>query len=328
MDWVNEGPPTPDKLFRPKDKKWNYGFYDFVLAEITPELCYEEQSWSFTGRKIDLPPEHPRAVRIPSYCTVPGPLIYILTSKLIDQRDKNHKIIQAPYGARDTNPYSKYRSCYRTMAYGWGNKDDVLDFNSTTNKYCDIEGYDAEDSVSQAFAKFVPLLIPGGLKKVDTFRIDLNKGVRALYFPARYKFSDGLPGHAAYAKISFVDEYQHNLIDAHNLMDQHTFIKQAFNWSIDLDERARKTEETIALEKKYHTGAYSTNRTLIVNIPQFVDLSYLVAKDPKTAPYDALYLAKSAEISSTRYTASGGNIPPKDGVFWWESHVKDIYAES
>ena len=55
------------------------------------------------------------------------------------------------------------------------------------------------------YVKFIPLVIPGGLAKCNTFWIDLNRGVRAFYFPARFIYHPDAPGDTGYAKISFVE---------------------------------------------------------------------------------------------------------------------------
>ncbi|KAL9033814.1 MAG: hypothetical protein Q9180_005750 [Flavoplaca navasiana] len=172
---------------------------------------------------------------------------------------------------------SKHKSGYMTMAYGWGNHGDVLEYNSTIDQYCDVEGPEPSDMQN------------------DTFWIDLNKGVRELYFPARYQNSDDFPNDTAYPKISFA------LIDK----------------PIDLEPISRKTAETIALNKAYHVGAYSFDSTLIVNIPKFVEASYYVSvNDPtKAKPHDAVYLAKSDQIHATRLPYSDSwdkwSLPPE-----------------
>lgn len=154
----------------------------------------------------------------------------------------------------------------------------------------------------EPFVKFIPLMIPGGLGANDTFWIDLNKGVRALYFPARYVYANDYPGDAAYAKISFVEEGSRNLIDASNLIFENTLSKLLVDNPMDLTGITRKTAEVIKLDKAYHVGAYSFSKTLIVNVPAFIEASYWVSigDASKAAPHDAVYLANSEDIKATR----------------------------
>jgi hypothetical protein len=214
------------------------------------------------------------------------------------------------------------------MAYSWGKYSDVFDSTCTTNQYCDIEGPEPDYMHSEAFVKLIPLLIPGGLAKNDTFWIDLNKGVRALYFPARYQYSDDFPNDAAYAKISFVEDSTHNLIDAEPLIFGNTLSKSWFDTAIDLVDINRKTVETIALEKKHHVGAYSFDSTIIINVPAFIEASYWVSinDSSRAKPHDAIYLAKSTSIKATRLPASDSwdnwTMPPE--YYHWDLHTKPL----
>ncbi|KAL8847488.1 MAG: hypothetical protein Q9221_007481 [Calogaya cf. arnoldii] len=181
-NYVNDG--EPDQTHKIKtakgEKKFNYGFNDFVMVECTPEYAY--QVHGVLESDASLPPQHVRAWRRKTAGPQPMPFVGDLAYST-----------------------SKHKSGYTTMAYGWGKHGDVLDANSTVNQYCDVEGPEPGYMYGDVFVKLIPLMIPGGLGNNDTFWIDLNKGVRALYFPARYKYSDDFPNDAAYAKISFVE---------------------------------------------------------------------------------------------------------------------------
>ncbi|KAL8836831.1 MAG: hypothetical protein Q9176_006064 [Flavoplaca citrina] len=300
-NYVNEGEPDQTHKIKKGSKKWNYGFNDFVMVECTPELAYQVHgAWESDAK---LPPEHVRAYR----------------GKTAEYRG-------SPMFPDISYSVSKHRSGYRTMAYGWGNHGDVLDYNSTINQYCDVEGPEPSDMYGDVFVKLIPLMIPGGLSKNDTFWIDLNKGVRALYFPARYQYSDDFPNDAAYAKISFVEDSARNLVDASALIFENTLSKALIDTPIDLEPINRKTAETIALNKEYHVGAYSFDSTLIVNIPKFVEASYYVSiNDPsKAKPHDAVYLAKSDQIHATRLPYSDSwdkwTLPPE--YYGWNRATK------
>ena len=211
------------------------------------------------------------------------------------------------------------------MAYGWGDHANVLDANCTTNHYVDIEGPEPPDMEGDAFVRFIPLVIPGGLAKNDTFWIDLNKGVRALYFPARYIYHPDAPEDAGYAKISFVENSSRNLIDAKGLIFVNTIGKSLANTPIDLEGITRKTADTIQLNKEYHHGAYSFDSTLIVNVPKFIAASYYVSGGASRVenPHDALYLAKSADIKASRLPAPDHWILPPL-VYDWRIHTRPL----
>lgn len=175
----------------------------------------------------------------------------------------------------------------------------------------------------EPFVKFVPLMIPGGLANNDTFWIDLNKGVRALYFPARYKYSNDFPQDAAYAKISFVEGGTRNLIDGSQLIFENTIDKFFGGKGIDLTAITQNNANSLPLNKQYHLGAYSFDSTIVVNVPQFIESCYFVSTNPSIRPYNSIYLAKSADIKATR-------VPPADswdnwhlpsGVYSW---VRDM----
>jgi hypothetical protein len=60
-EYVNAGEPDQTHKIPKSEKRFNYGFNDFVVAEVTPELAS-----SITGNMeedIKLPPEHPRPYR-------------------------------------------------------------------------------------------------------------------------------------------------------------------------------------------------------------------------------------------------------------------------
>ena len=296
-NYVNNGEPDQTHKIPKSEKKFNYGFNDFIMVECTPELAYQVTGvWS---KNAELPPEHPRAWR--------------------DRSDLESIGMQG---------FWKHRSGYKTMAYGWGTHSDVLDSSCTTNQYCDIEGPNSDNMHDEAFVKLIPLLIPGGLAKNDTFWIDLNKGVRALYFPARYQYSDDFPEDAAYAKISFVEEGARNLIDAEPLIFGNTLSKALFDSAIDLIDINRKTFDTIVLDKKHHVGAYSFDSTIIVNVPAFIEASYWVSinDSSKAKPHDAVYLAKSTSIKAKRLPFSDSyehwRMPPE--YYNWGLHTKPL----
>ena len=235
----------------------------------------------------ELPPEHVRAAR-----------------------RKTPAIPKGKFSATSTN-FSKHKSNYMTMAYGWGKHGDVLDSNCTTNQYCDVEGPDPAETYGEAFVKLIPFMIPGGLDKNDMFWVDLNKGVRALYFPARYSYSDDFPNDAAYAKISFVENSGRMLIDASKLIGENT-AKKADNYDgLNLAGITRETADKILLNRADHIGAYSFDSTITIYIPQFIGASYWVSigNSVKGKPIDSIYLAKSADIKATRLPKWDSNRP-------------------
>ena len=301
-NYVNPGEPDGDHIIKNGEKKFNYGFNDFVVVECTPEIAY--QVHGNAEKDAQLPPKHPRA-----------------SSRKTVAPEKERFEWNNPL----KSIIGKHKSGYATMAYGWGDHANVLDSACTTNKYVDIEGPEADDMYGDVFVKFIPLLIPGGLAKNDTFWIDLNKGVRALYFPARYVYHPDAPDDAGYAKISFVDTTSPKLIDAKNLIFENTKSKALAKNPINLEGITRKTSETIQLNKEYHVGAYSFDSTLIVNVPKFIAASYYVAGGASQVenPHDALYLAKSADIKATRLADPGHWIlPPSE--YGWEKHTKHL----
>ncbi|KAL8866448.1 MAG: hypothetical protein Q9198_008886, partial [Flavoplaca austrocitrina] len=92
-NYVNEGEPDQTHKIKKGNKKWNYGFNDFVMVECTPELAYQVHgAWESDA---SLPPEHVRAYR----------------GKTAEYRG-NPMVPDFSYG------FSKHRSGYRTMAYG------------------------------------------------------------------------------------------------------------------------------------------------------------------------------------------------------------------
>ena len=300
-NYVNPGEPDGDHIIKKGEKRFNYGFNDFIVVECTPEIAY--QVHGFTESEAELPPKHPRAwMRKTGKAT-------------------GNLIADAVAGTA----FAKHKSGYTTMAYGWGNHADVLDANSTTNHYVDVEGPEPAEMYGDVFVKFIPLVIPGGLAKNDTFWIDLNKGVRALYFPARYVYHPDAPGDAGYAKISFVETSSRSLIDATNLIFVNTLGKSLAATPINLEGITRKTAEVIQLNKDYHVGAYSFDSTLIVNVPKFIAASYYVSGGASRVenPHDALYLAKSVDIKASR-------LPPPDHwilppVYYdWRVHTKHL----
>lgn len=302
-NYVNEGPPDQTHKISKDQKRYNYGFNDFIMVECTPEYAYQVHG-AFES-DASLPPKHVRAWMRKTAGYQGSPMF--------------------PDLSYNTH---KHKSGYTTMAYGWGMHGDVLDRNCTTNQYCDVEGPEPPDMYGDVFVKLIPLLIPGGLNydKNDTFWIDLNKGVRALYFPARYSYSDDFPNDAAYAKISFVEDSARSLIDATPLIEANEFSKELLDAPIDLELIDRKNSETIALNKAYHIGAYSFDSTLIVNVPKFVEASYWVSVGDasKSRPHDAVYLAKSDQIKATRLPYSDHDrkwtLPPE--YYRWESVTK------
>jgi hypothetical protein len=163
-DYVNEGEPSDRQPRSASKGQWSFGFNDFVIAELTPWVAY-----SVTGHlkenQAREAPEHVRAER--------------------DRTEPNCEV--GPWGLAPNwdRIGAKNRSGYTTMAYGWGNHDDIFDVN-VESEYIDVrEPGKASEFTGEPFVWLVALPIPGGLAKWDTFWIDLNKGVRALYFPAR-----------------------------------------------------------------------------------------------------------------------------------------------
>ncbi|KAL8942189.1 MAG: hypothetical protein Q9216_001797 [Gyalolechia sp. 2 TL-2023] len=302
-NYVNKGEPEQTQKIKSSEDKFNYGFNDFIMVECTPELAY--QVHGVLESDASLPPKHVRAWMRKTAGYQGSPMFPDLT-----------------YSTH------KHKSGYTTMAYGWGMHGDVLDANCTTNQYCDVEGPEPSDMYGDVFVKLIPLMIPRGLGKNDTFWIDLNKGVRALYFPARYKYSDDFPDDAAYAKISFVEDSARNLVDAAPLIFTNTVSKALVDTPIDLEPIDRKTAETIALNKQYHVGAYSFDSTLIVNVPKFIEASYYVSINDasKAKPHDAVYLAKSDQIRATRlpHSDEGAHwtLPPQ--YYWWGAYTQKL----
>ena len=176
-NYVNDGEPREDRKFEEGIlTQFNFGFNDFVVVECTPEMAYQIHGAS--EPEVELPPEHPRAARIQ---TAQG-----------DGDGSLEQGLQNIFVKGQLLP-EKQRSGYATMAYGWGDHANVLDFTCETNEYIDVEGPPAKEMYGEPYVKLIPLMIPGGLAKNDTFWIDLNKGVRALYFPARYQYGDDFP---------------------------------------------------------------------------------------------------------------------------------------
>ncbi|KAL2843912.1 hypothetical protein BJY01DRAFT_248375 [Aspergillus pseudoustus] len=292
-DYVNVGPPTPDKIIKEGTldengkQKFNYGFNDFVIAECTPNMAY--QVHGALQSLAELPPDHPRA-------------------------ETDTTATQGRMMARALAPNAdKHRTGYRTMAYGWGQLRDVFNTHTTVNEYAAIEGPEAPEMSGEPFVRFVMLPIPGGLSGNNAFWIDLNKGLRALYFPARYVYSNDYPNDASWAKISFVEEGGGRyLIDAKQLKDQGadgTFGAAVNDLDTQLEEATRTAVNTTKLNEQYHIGAYSFDSTLIVNIPKFIDACFMVSMDPTAAPHDALYLAKAADITAKPYKIDGWQYP-------------------
>ena len=273
--WMNASEPDQIHKIKSSEVRFNYGFQDFIVVECTPELAHEVKG-VLSGRAAE-PPKHVRAYR---------------------NNSNSDDAVELGF--------HKARSCYTTMAWGWGTASEVLDQNSSKNLYCDVEGPWASDTTDQPFVKFIPLVVPGGLKNNDTFWIDLNKGVRALYFPARFVYSDDFPKDAAYAKISFVEDGSRDLIDASDLMFMNGLNKIFGGTDIDLSVYTRQNTDVVKLEKKPHLGAFSYDSTIVVNVPQFIESSYMVASNQRAKPHDAVYLAKSADIKATRIPKSDG----------------------
>lgn len=299
---MNPGKPDGDHTIKKGEKRFNYGFNDFVVVECTPEYAY--QVHGVAEKQADLPPKHPRAW----------------------MRRTNMPTGNLIADAIGGTAFTKHKSGYTTMAYGWGNHADVLDSTCETNHYVDVEGPEPPGMYGDVFVKFIPLVIPGGLAKNDLFWIDLNKGVRALYFPARYKYHKDFPEDAGYAKISFVEGgASRKLIDASGLIFENTIGKTLADNPIELEGITRETAETIGLNKEYHVGAYSFDSTLIVNVPKFIAASYYVAggADRKDNPHDALYLAKSVDINAKRLPDPGHWILPPL-VYDWRIHTQHL----
>lgn len=263
---VNKGPPQEYVEALHKDGKYVYGFNDFVIAELTPHMAYQVHGWD--KGPTDQPPEHPRG-----YPRV-----------------------------ADRYPFSKPKSGYSQIAYGYGKKVDIFDLGSTKNEYVVLEGPKDESWTGFPMVMLIALPIPGGLKQNDTFWIDLNKGLRALYFPARYIYSKDFPGDAAYAKISFVEKASRRIIDARPLQEENTFGKEVKLWFGDitppLSLATRENSETAILNIEPTVGAYSFDSTLIVNVPQFIESCFLVSMNPSTSVHDSIYLAKSTDIKA------------------------------
>jgi hypothetical protein len=163
-NYVNKGEPSDRKPRSASKGEWSFGFNDCVIAELTPWMAYSVEG-HFEENQAPEAPEHVRAERDRT------PPIF---------GSNNTYIVPAisRFGA-------KHRSGYTTMAYGWGNHDDIFNVN-VESEYSDVrEPGKASEFTGEPFVWLVALPIPGGLAKWDTFWIDLNKGVRALYFPAR-----------------------------------------------------------------------------------------------------------------------------------------------
>ncbi|MCJ1348327.1 hypothetical protein MMC31_006558 [Peltigera leucophlebia] len=269
---VNEGPPQEYVEALHKDGKYVYGFNDFVIAELTPHMAYNVKG-AVQGM-ADRPPKHPRGYP----------------------------------GVSEQDTFSKSRSGYYRIAYGYGKKVDIFDLGSTKNEYVVLEGPKDESWTGSPIVMLIALPIPGGLKQNDTFWIDLNKGLRALYFPARYIYSKDFPGDAAYAKISFVEKASRRIIDAKPLQEENTFGKEFKPWFGDitppLSLATRENSELANLNIESTVGAYSFDSTLIVNVPQFIESCFLVSMNPSTSAHDSIYLAKSTDIKA---------FPRKDG---------------
>ncbi|RJE24624.1 hypothetical protein PHISCL_03048 [Aspergillus sclerotialis] len=213
---------------------------------------------------------------------------------------------------------------YETIAYGYGNKDDIFDV-SVESEYIDINCGSVREFTKDTLVQIVALPIPGGLAKWDTFWIDLNKGVRALYFPARYVYNKDCPDDAAYAKISFVEQKERSLVYAAPLMLEKALSK-LFDWpKVDLANVTRQTATTITLEKKEKIGAYSTDKSLIINIPKFIEQSFLVATNREASPHDTIYIADSQDISAKRRVHSTEWMYPQEQI--WVSVNGKPYAD-
>ncbi|KAL8998898.1 MAG: hypothetical protein Q9169_002117 [Polycauliona sp. 2 TL-2023] len=248
--------------------------FNYGFNDFMVVECTPEYAYQVHGAlesDVELPPEHVRAYRRKT----PG--------------NKDYRHVQ--------------RLCLRNFE---------AQVRSTVNKYCDVEGPDSAEMYGDVFVKLIPLMIPGGLNsdRNDMFWIDLNKGVRALYFPARYQYSDDFPNDAAYAKISFVEDSARSLIDASQLFDGNELSKALIDSPLDLSNINRKTEGTIALNKAYHIGAYSFDSSLMVNVPN-------------AKPHDAVYLAKSAQIAATRLPLSKTWALPGE-FYWWTARTKEL----
>ncbi|KAF4237715.1 hypothetical protein CNMCM8980_002374 [Aspergillus fumigatiaffinis] len=303
-NYVNKGEPYGTERRYHDKNEWAFGFNDFVIAELTPRMAY-----SVTGNlqenQAREAPEHVRAQR---------------------DRTPPNSYGQGMYGYADiTRIGAKNRSGYTTIAYGWGNKDDIFDVN-VESEYINVrEPGKASELTGEPMVWLVALPIPGGLAKWDTFWIDLNKGVRALYFPARYVYNKDFPHDAAYAKVSFVEQGSRKLIDAAPLMFETSLAKLFGGPGVDLAELTRESATTIGLQSAQHVGAYSLEKSIIVNIPKFIEQSYLVATNQKASPHDAIYLADSKDISAKPRTPSDDWKWPQD--YFWASVVKTVYAE-
>lgn len=161
------------------------------------------------------------------------------------------------------------------------------------------------------------LPIPGGLANADTFWVDLNKGVRALYFPARYTFLNQQPELAAYAKVSFVEDSDRSLNDATQMFEWNEFSKAIFDTPIDPKDFTDPDREKVKLETRYHVGAYSTKMSLIINVPQFLDACFRASTDQTTDIYSAISLADSTSIKATRRSHKSTWQLPPDYFPWW-----------
>jgi hypothetical protein len=94
---------------------------------------------------------------------------------------------------------------------------------------------------------------------------------------------------------------------------------------IDLAQVTRETAATIGIQSKQHVGAYSFTQSIVVNIPKFIEQSYLVATNQKATPHDAIYLADSRDISAKRRSPSDDWKWPQG--WFWGSEFKTVYAE-
>lgn len=264
-NFVNNGPPKDRLEAFHEYGEYVYGFNDFVIAELTPHKAYMVGAG---GSNAKLAPAHPRGdPRISTW-----------------------------------DPAYQSRSGYFNIAYGWGKKSDIFELESKKNEYVVLDGPKDESWTGDPIVKFIALPIPGGLKQNDTFWIDLNKGVRALYFPARYTYSKDFPGDAAYAKISFVNEKSCPFINAKSLMIEKTGGKMVTPWFGDivptLSTLKGSNTDLANLNIEPKVGAYSFGSTLVINVPQFIESSFLVSMNLSASLQDSIHLAKSNDIKA------------------------------
>ncbi|OJJ67753.1 hypothetical protein ASPBRDRAFT_661119 [Aspergillus brasiliensis CBS 101740] len=273
-------------------KEYRYGFNDFVIAELNPKKAVFEGY----AREPPMPPAHPRSQGMAT--------------------PVRHGRLNAVRGAY-------HYTGYTTIAYGWGKQKEIFTLGGD-NEYVNIHCRNAENyNDFDPMTKLVALPIPHGFANSDTFWIDTNGGVRALYFPARFQLNEDCPNIGVYAKISFVEEKSREFVYAGPLIADNTMARLFDLEEADLSDVSRKVDKTVELHISPHYGADDPLQTVVVNVPKFIDACFGLYLPNPPLPYDAVYVTHCENIHAKCWPDRPGLFP---GSTVWPEEVGRSYS--